>query len=120
VDGSTAGARSLRPLSHPTRLVHIGSHNDLNGEAHPPAVHVRRPRIDYESHAAGLDRNEVGALLVAAGLGAPSKHAFVSLLSLNGLHGSEATGADNDRLGDERGHRTLTILRKGGKIVTIR
>jgi integrase/recombinase XerD len=37
---------------------------------HSPAVHVRRPRLDYESHAVGLDRNEVGALLVAAGLGA--------------------------------------------------
>jgi site-specific recombinase XerD len=36
---------------------------------HSPAVHVRRPRLDYESHAIGLDRNEVGALLVAAGLG---------------------------------------------------
>jgi len=37
---------------------------------HSPAVHVRRPRLDYESHAIGLDRNEVGSLLVAAGLGA--------------------------------------------------
>jgi len=36
--------------------------------SHSPAVHVRRPRLDYESHAIGLDRNEVGALLVAAGL----------------------------------------------------
>jgi len=27
------------------------------------------PRLDYESHATGLDRNELGALLVAAGLG---------------------------------------------------
>ena len=36
-----------------------------------PAVHVRRPRLDYESHATGLDRNELGALLVAAGLAAP-------------------------------------------------
>ena len=35
-------------------------------------MHVRRPRLDYESHAIALDRNEVGALLVAAGLGAPS------------------------------------------------
>ena len=33
-----------------------------------PAAHVRRPRLDYESHATGLDRNEVGAMLVAAGL----------------------------------------------------
>jgi site-specific recombinase XerD len=35
---------------------------------HSPATHVRRPRLDYESHATGLDRNELGALLVAAGL----------------------------------------------------
>ena len=27
-----------------------------------PAVHVRRPRLDYESHVTGLDRNEVGSL----------------------------------------------------------
>jgi integrase/recombinase XerD len=49
-----------------------------------PAVHVRRPRLDYESHAIGLDRNEVGALLVAAGLGGATEHALISLLALNG------------------------------------
>jgi integrase/recombinase XerD len=27
---------------------------------HSPAAHMRRPRVDYESHAAGLDRNELG------------------------------------------------------------
>lgn len=87
--------------------------------AHSPAVHVRRPRIDYESHAIGLDRNEVGALLVAAGLGPAAEHALVSLLALNGLRISEAIGADIEALGVERGHRTLTVLRKGGKTVTI-
>ena len=30
-----------------------------------PAAHVRRPRVDYESHAVALDRNELGTLLVA-------------------------------------------------------
>ena len=35
---------------------------------HSPAAYVRRPRLDHESHATGLDRNELGALLVAAGL----------------------------------------------------
>ena len=35
---------------------------------HSPAVHIRRPRIDYESHVSHLDRNELGAILVAAGL----------------------------------------------------
>jgi site-specific recombinase XerD len=86
---------------------------------HSPAVHVRRPRLDYESHATGLDRNEVGAMLVAAGLAGARDHALISLLALNGLRVSEATGADVDKLGLERGHRTLTILRKGGKTVTI-
>jgi len=41
-----------------------------------PAAHVRRPRLDYESHATGLDRNEVGALLVAAGLASAREHAL--------------------------------------------
>jgi integrase/recombinase XerD len=60
---------------------------------HSPAAHVRRPRLDYESHATALDRNEVGALLVAAGLGPAAEHALISLLALNGLRISEATGA---------------------------
>jgi integrase len=86
---------------------------------HSPAAHVRRPRVDYESHAVALDRNELGAMLVAAGLGSPAEHALISLLALNGLRVSEATGADIEHLGLERGHRTLTITRKGGKVVTI-
>jgi site-specific recombinase XerD len=86
---------------------------------HSPAAHVRRPRLDYESQATALDRNELGALLVAAGLGPPAEHALISLLALNGLRVSEATGADIEHLGLERGHRTLVITRKGGKVVTI-
>jgi len=86
---------------------------------HSPAAHVRRPRIDYESHATGLDRNELGTLLVAAGLGTAVEHALVSLLALNGLRVSEAAGADIDSLGTERGHRTMVITCKGGKVVTI-
>jgi integrase/recombinase XerD len=82
-------------------------------------VHVRRPRLDYESHAVGLGRDEVGALLVAAGLSSARDHALVSLLALNGLRVSEALGADIDALGLERGHRTLTVTRKGGKVVTM-
>ena len=84
-----------------------------------PAAHIRRPRVDYESHAVALDRNELGALLVAAGLGPPLEHALISLLALNGLRVSEATGADIEHLGLDRGRRTLTITRKGGKVVTI-
>jgi integrase len=66
-----------------------------------------------------LDRNEVGALLVTAGLSSPRDHALVSLMALNGLRVSEVVSVDIDALGLERGHRTLTVLRKGGKTVTM-
>jgi integrase len=58
-------------------------------------------------------------LLVAAGLAGARDHALVSLLCLNGLRVSEAIGADIERLALERGHRTLTIVRKGAKVVTV-
>ena len=87
--------------------------------AHSPAVQVRRPLTGYESHAIGLDRNEVGVLLVAAGLGPTAEHALILLLALNGLRVSETISADIKALGVEQGHRTLTIVRKGGKTVTI-
>jgi len=75
--------------------------------------------LTHESHATGLDRNELGALLVAAGLGPPAEHALISLLALNGLRVSEATGTSIEPLGVERGHRTLVVTRKGGKVVTV-
>jgi integrase len=43
----------------------------------------------------------------------------MSLLALNGVRISEALGANIEALGVERGHRTLTVLRKGGKIVVV-
>jgi integrase/recombinase XerD len=83
---------------------------------HSPATHVRRPRLDYESHAVGLDRNEVGAMLVTAGLAGARDHALISLLALNGLRVFKAIGADIERLGLDR---TLTVVRKGAKTVTL-
>jgi integrase/recombinase XerD len=84
-----------------------------------PAVHVRRPKLDDESHTLGLDRNELGGFLVAAGLSSARDHALASLLGLNGLRISEALGADIDDLDVERGHRTLKIVRKGAKHIVI-
>ena len=71
------------------------------------------------THATGLDRNEAGVLLVAAGLGPAVGHALISLLALNGLRVCEATGADIQALGAGRGHRTLVITRTGGRVVTV-
>ena len=57
---------------------------------HNPAVHVRQPKVDYESATLGLDRNELGAFLVQAGLSGGRDHALACLLALNGLRISEA------------------------------
>jgi len=80
---------------------------------------VRRPKVHDESRTLGLDRNELGALLVQAGLGDPRDEALITLLALNGLRISEALNADIGDLSTERGHRTLAIVRKGGKHITI-
>ncbi|WP_281283402.1 hypothetical protein [Trebonia kvetii] len=40
---------------------------------------------------------------------------MISLLALNGLRVSEATGADIGHLGLERGHRTLVISTRAAK-----
>jgi len=61
---------------------------------------------DYDSHLVGLDRNEVGARLVAARPGTAAEAALVSLLAINGLRISEALGADigaRPRLGSYAG-----------------
>jgi site-specific recombinase XerD len=81
---------------------------------HSPAAHVRRPRLDYESHATALDRNELGALLVAAGLGPAAEHALISLLALNGLRVSESlrTLLDTVRAENTRLRAENTALRE--------
>jgi integrase/recombinase XerD len=87
--------------------------------ARNPADNVRRPKVDPESRTLGLDRNELGALLVQAGLGRARDHALISLLAMNGLRINEALGANVDDLDTDRGHRTLRVTRKGGKQVTM-
>ncbi len=107
---------ALRP---PARGSRSGTSDDLAAVVHDHlAVPLRRrrrpprtlpsgacatatPRLRVQRH--GLDRNEVGAMLVTAGLAGARDHALVSLLALNGLRVSEAIGADIERLGLERG-----------------
>ena len=84
-----------------------------------PAANIRRPKVNGESRTLGLDRNELGALLVQAGLGDLRDGALITLLAFNGLRISEALNAAIDDLSTERGHQTLAIVRKGGKHVTV-
>jgi hypothetical protein len=107
-------ARRLSTLASVYRYCHVEGVLRRN-----PAANVRRPKVDHESHTLGLDRNELGAVLVQAGLGTARDHALIALLALNGLRISEALNADIESLGVDRGHRTLRIVRKGGKRVTV-
>ncbi len=107
-------ARRLSTLGSFYRYCHVEGILERN-----PAANVRHPKVDTESRTLGLDRNELGGLLVQAGLGSPRDHALISLLALNGLRISEALGADIDAMDMDRWHRTLAIVRKGGKHVVI-
>jgi len=107
-------ARRLSTLGSFHRYCHVEAILERN-----PAANVRRPKVDVESRTLGLDRNELGALLLQAGIGPERDHALISLLALNGLRISEALGSDIETMGMDRGHRTLAIVRKGGKHVTI-
>jgi integrase/recombinase XerD len=66
---------------------------------HNPATNVRRPRLRQESTMNGLDRNELGAFLVQAGLSGARDRALACLLALNGIRISEALNTDVDTSG---------------------
>ena len=118
LEDSSRGPRHGHPSAvHHRRVLPVrgrgGTAGTLPGRACPPApAGLRVPR-----GRAGPQR----ARRAAGGrrAGSPSEHALISLLALNGLRVSEAIGADIEHLDLERGHRTLTITRKGGKVVTI-
>lgn len=76
-----------------------------------PVTRVRRPKAGQDSQTLGLDREEMRAFIAAAA--EPRDRALALLLTLNGLRISEALWAHVEELGEERGHRTLSVVRKG-------
>jgi phosphopantothenate synthetase len=66
-----------------------------------------------------LDRNELGAFLVAAGLSSNRDHIFGVVAGVEWAADSEALGSDIEHLNAERGHRTQRVARDGGKQLTI-
>ncbi len=114
--GFLAGYTGLTREAYALDLRQFASWCQLN---HVQLFGVRRADIECFSRDLEAKGRARATVTVAAGLGPAAEHALMSLLALNGLRVSEATGADIQSLGLERGHRTLTIRRKGGKIVTI-
>lgn len=121
--GRSMEARGLMASTVARRLSTLASfYRYCEQEGHverSPAAHLRRPKVDGESRTLGLDRNELSAFMVQAGIGTQRDHALASLLGLNGLRVSEALNADINDLGFERGHHVLQIIRKGGKRATV-
>jgi hypothetical protein len=105
-------ARRLSSLASLYRYCHLEGLLRRN-----PAANLRRPTVDHESRTLGVGSQRAwrparsGRARNAAG-----SHVD-PMLALNGLRISEALGADVTDLDVERGHRTLLMVRKGGKHV---
>lgn len=81
-----------------------------------PFSKVQRPNIDPDySPTQGMTPDEVERLITAARDWAPRSYALVALLYLLGTRIDETLALDVTDLGYDRGHRTLPLLRKGGK-----
>ena len=91
---------------------------DAEVVARNPFARVRRPRAGVADHAEtpALDAAEAAALLRVATAQVERRRtgAAVALLVVLGLRVSELVSTDVTDLGQERGHRTLTVTRKGG------
>ena len=113
--GDRAGARS------PGDCASSPGSASTPSEKNSPATHPRRmPAVPgwYESHAAALDRNELGALVVAGGP-APSRARVDLPASAQRPARVRGHRCGHRAPGLGRGHRTLAVARKGGKVVTV-
>lgn len=81
-----------------------------------PAARAWRPEIDHDhSDTLALDVDEARALIAAAVADGPRSEALVRLMLEVGMRVSEVAHALIADLGSERGHRTATVTRKGGR-----
>lgn len=80
-----------------------------------PAARVRRPATGDNVQSTGLTAAEAATLVRAAGSDGPRSEVVVLLLLLLGLRVSELCRSTIADLGQQRGHRVLTVTRKGGR-----
>jgi site-specific recombinase XerD len=89
-----------------------------------PASRVARPTVDPDdSRTVGLTRDQAQTLLACADIDArptgPRTRALVRLLLANALRVGELIALDVEDLGEARGHRTLRVTGKGGRVHTV-
>lgn len=81
-----------------------------------PAANARRPKVEYITTRLHLDDGELRRFLATVTASGRLRDAAIcKLLACNGLRISEALNANVEDLGYEGHHRTLRIMRKGGK-----
>lgn len=122
LDTGAAASSTARRLSALTSFYqHLITHDVLSAN---PAAAVRRPRVDPDhTTTVGLDRAQARAFLAAAdadpGPARLRTAAAARLLLHLGLRVDELAAADVADLGHDRGHRVLTVTRKGGHRATV-
>jgi site-specific recombinase XerD len=79
-----------------------------------PTLRVRRPEVGRPPKG-GISREDASLLLEAAQDAGPRDEVILRLLLLNGLRASEVTQLTIGDVGEERGHRTVWVSRKGGR-----
>jgi integrase/recombinase XerD len=116
-------ASGLKPSTRQRKIVAIRGYYQYAEQdgviARSPATHVRRPRVPQMSESGWLQRYEIGPFLAAADARGPHQAALCCLLVMNGLRVGEAVGADVDGLAVAGAHRTLTVMRKGGRTAEV-
>lgn len=115
-NGPSTIHRRLTVIKNFYRLAEIDGHI-----AKSPATHLRLPRVFRdETKTLGLDRTELGSVIAAARASTASDAALITMLGLLGLRVSEACNMRiQDIHGEQRGHRTMTLVGKGRKPATL-
>jgi site-specific recombinase XerD len=80
-----------------------------------PLDRVKRPKLARESTRSGLDLDQALEVLAAAERVGGRDAAVVLLLAWTGMRAAELRACEVGDLGQERGERTITVTRKGGK-----
>lgn len=116
LEGSNASrARALAALSSLYRYLVENEESDEDGIEANPFAAVKRPKVNARhSPTKSMAPTETDRVMAAAEARSARAAAIVSVLYYTGIRVTELVSADAEDLGTERGHRILTITRKGG------
>jgi len=118
-----------RGLMASTRAHYICTLQSFYGYCHEeeildrnPAARVKRPKFDNDAVRPYMTRPEAAKFLATAASMRPKyrlrDHALACVLVLNGLRVSEVCDLNIETMAQQRGHQTIVVAGKGGRIDT--